>query len=79
MRLTAALRTVQDGQKRVLRLQRRLWLAELALRPSAIVLGIAVSAGVWAFWQRQSRKRRADGIAPGPADAPEPVTAGPGG
>lgn len=79
MRLKAALRTVQDGQKRVLRLQRRLWLAELALWPSAIGLGIAVSAGAWVWWQRQSRTRRADSITPAPADAPEHVTARPAG
>lgn len=79
MRFEAALRTVQDGQRRVLRLQRRLWLAELALWPSAILLGTALSAGAWIWWQRRSRKRRADSITPAPPDAPEQVTARPAG
>lgn len=37
MRFMAALRGVRSGQRKVVRLQRRLWLAELALWPTAIV------------------------------------------
>ncbi len=82
MEYTAAVRRVRNGQKRVLRLQRRLWLAELALWPAAIACTALVAAGGWVWWQRRSRGRQAETAAnawtpaPAPDPAPEPAASG---
>ncbi|MGZ4582815.1 MAG: hypothetical protein ACXVYI_00385 [Mycobacterium sp.] len=79
MRLKAAFGSVRNGQRRVLRLQRRLWLAEMALWPTAILAGILLSAGAFALLRRKSRDRHAGTVAPtaAPVDAPEPAVAAP--
>jgi hypothetical protein len=79
MRFKAALRGVRNGQRKVLRLQRRLWFAELALWPTAILSAILMSVGARAWWQRKSRERQADTVTAtsAPADAPESAVAGP--
>lgn len=73
------MRSVRNGQRRVLRLQRRLWLAELALWPTAILLAVLAAAGAWLLWRRtsQRRSRGHDTVAPTapPVDA-APVVAG---
>lgn len=81
MRLKAAFGSVRNGQRRVLRLQRRLWLAELALWPSAILAGVLLSAGAFALLRRKARDRHAGTVttAAAPVDAPEPPVAGAGG
>ncbi|MGO9548205.1 hypothetical protein [Mycobacterium sp.] len=79
MSVKSALRDVRDGRRRVLLLQGRLWLAQLAMWPTAILLAIALSAGAWFVWRRNSRERHADTFTatPAPVDAPEPAVAGP--
>jgi hypothetical protein len=75
MEYKAALRGVRNGQKRVVRLQRRLWLAELALWPTAILAAALVAAGGWVLWQRKTRERQAEtaSAAWAPVDAPGPA------
>lgn len=59
---------LRGAQRKVLRLQRRLWLAELALWPGAIVLAaLALGAG-WLLWRRSAV--RAGGTRPGPKAPP---------
>jgi hypothetical protein len=50
-------------QRKVLRLQRRMWLAQLAVWPTAIVLAVLLVGALWVLWQRRSAGRR-------PASAP---------
>ncbi len=78
MSIEAGWRGVRNGRRRVVRLQRRLWLAELALWPTGIAVVALAGAGGWLLWQRKSRARRAETAAPAPVDAPEPAVAGPG-
>lgn len=78
MRFNAAWRGVRNGPRRVVRLQRRLWLAELAMWPTAASLLALAGAGGWLLWQRKARARRAETAARVPVDAPEPAIAGPG-
>ena len=56
----------------VLRLQRRLWFAQLALWPTVILSGILVMAAAWALWRRKSDGRQADTVPPG-SDSPNDV------
>jgi hypothetical protein len=87
MEYKAALRGVRNGQKRVLRLQRRLWLAELALWPTVILSVVLVAAGGWVLWQRKTRVRQAETATaawapvetPGPAPDPAAVEPAAGG
>ncbi|BBZ45142.1 hypothetical protein [Mycobacterium parmense] len=48
-------RRVRRGQREVLRLQRRLWLAQLAFWPGVVLIGVVASAAAWAAWRRRSR------------------------
>ncbi|MES3638352.1 hypothetical protein Q9Q75_06005 [Mycobacterium intracellulare] len=59
---------LRGAQRKVLRLQRRVWLAELALWPAAIVLAVLVLGTGWLLWRRSAV--RADGPRPGPKDPP---------
>lgn len=59
---------LRGAQRKVLRLQRRLWLAELALWPAAIVLAAVVLATGWLLWRRSAV--RADAPRPGSQGAP---------
>lgn len=45
-------------QRKVLRLQRRLWLAQLAVWPTAVVVAVLLTAALWVVWQRRSAGRR---------------------
>lgn len=49
---------VRRGRRGVMRLQRDLWLAQLALWPTLILSAVALSAVAWALWQRNSRRRQ---------------------
>lgn len=58
------------GRRTVMRLQRDVWLAQLALWPTVILSVVLLSAGAWALWRRKSRA--ADPDAAGPqADSPQ--------
>lgn len=59
---------LRGAQRKMLRLQRRLWLAELALWPAAIVSAALVLGTGWLLWRRSAV--RADGARPGPQAAP---------
>lgn len=59
---------LRGAQRKVLRLQRRVWLAELALWPAAIVLAALVLGTVWLLWRRSAV--HADGPPPGMKDPP---------
>ncbi|KUI28800.1 hypothetical protein [Mycobacterium sp. GA-2829] len=45
---------VRHAQQRLLKVQRRLWLAQLAMWPTLIVTGVAVVAGVVLVLRRRS-------------------------
>ena len=45
-------------QRKVLRLQGRLWLAQLAVWPTAIFLALLLVGALWVLWQRRSTGRR---------------------
>lgn len=51
-------RRARSSERLVLRLQRRLWLAQLALWPTVIVLTILASVAAWVLWQRRSAENR---------------------
>ncbi|GAA4543373.1 hypothetical protein GCM10023161_28680 [Mycobacterium paraffinicum] len=61
---------VWRGRRKVMRLQRDLWLAQLALWPTLIVSAVLLSALTWALWQRKWQ-RNSRGSQP---DAVPPVT-----
>jgi hypothetical protein len=49
---------LRHGQQRLLKVQRRLWLAQLAMWPTLIVTGVAVAAGaVWLLRRRSAGGR----------------------
>lgn len=62
-------RRLGRAERKVLRLQRRLWLAQLAMWPTAIALAAALLAGTVWLLRRRSVARRS---APGP-EAIEPA------
>lgn len=59
---------LRGAQRKVLRLQRRLWLAELALWPAAIVVAALVLVTGRLLWRRSAV--RGEGPQPGPQAAP---------
>lgn len=69
MRFRSALRGVREGQRKAVRLQRRIWLAELAVWPTATFMAILASVAAWAWWQRKSSIAESDGLASGSTSA----------
>ncbi|OBH86511.1 hypothetical protein A5681_15330 [Mycobacterium scrofulaceum] len=57
-------RRVWRGRRTVVRLQRDLWLAQLALWPTVILAAIGVSVAGWALWQRRSRRPQHEAAPP---------------
>ncbi|OBH23457.1 hypothetical protein A9X03_14605 [Mycobacterium sp. E1715] len=57
-------RRVWRGRRTVVRLQRDLWLAQLALWPTLILSAVAVSVATWALWQRKSRRLQHEAAPP---------------
>jgi hypothetical protein len=62
------------AERKVLRVQRRLWLAQLAFWPAVIALAVVGVVAAWKLWQR-SAQRRPDGnaataVPPTKLDAP---------
>lgn len=57
---------VWRGRRKVMRLQRDVWLAQLALWPTLILSAVLLSAVTRAVWQRKSRRRQSDVVAPRP-------------
>lgn len=55
---------VWRGRRKVMRLQRDLWLAQLALWPAVILSAVLLSAAAWAVWHRNSRRSQPDTAAP---------------
>ncbi len=55
---------VWRGRRKVVRLQRDLWLAQIALWPALVLSAIALSVGTWALWRRKSRAPQPDAAAP---------------
>jgi hypothetical protein len=58
MNAAAAIRGARRGERRVLRLQRRLWFAQMAVWPTAVLLATLVSVTAWVVWRRKSREQR---------------------
>lgn len=52
------------GRRKVMRLQRDLVLAQMALWPTLIVSAILLAVAVWAVWQRKSRRRQPEAVPP---------------
>ena len=52
------------GRRKVMRLQRDLMLAQLALWPTLIVSAVLLTVAVWAVWQRKSRRRQLEAVPP---------------
>ncbi|OJZ75148.1 hypothetical protein BRW65_04800 [Mycobacterium paraffinicum] len=69
-------RRVWRRRRTALRLQRDLWLAQLALWPAVILSAILVSVAARALWQRKSRPPQPEEAAPGTDSA---VAGAPGG
>lgn len=69
------------AERKVLRIQRRLWLAQLALWPAVITLAVVGVVAAWKLWQR-SAQRRPDGntgtAVPTEPDVPPVAGSGPG-
>lgn len=55
---------VRRGRRKVVRLQRDLWLAQLALWPTLILSAILLTVAIFAVWQRKSRGRRLEAVPP---------------
>jgi hypothetical protein len=72
MNVKEASRRARRAEQMVLRLQRRLWFAQLALWPTVVLSGILVMAAAWALWRRKSDGRQADTVPPG-SDSPNDV------
>lgn len=66
---------VWRGRRKVLRLQRDLWLAQLALWPTVILAAILLAVAAWAVWQRRSRGRQLEAVPP-VTDPPMPAMPG---
>jgi hypothetical protein len=47
-------RRLRHGQQRILKVQRRLWLAQLAMWPTLVITGVATVAGVVWLLRRRS-------------------------
>jgi len=54
MALIETSQRLRGTQRKVLRLQRRLWLAELALWPTVIVLAVLMAGVLWIAWRRSA-------------------------
>lgn len=57
---------VWRGRRKVLRLQRDLWLAQLALWPTLILSAVVLSVAAWVLWQRKSRRPAPGAVPPVP-------------
>ncbi|MEE6175960.1 hypothetical protein [Mycobacterium sp. 050134] len=57
-------------------MQRRLWLAELALWPAATLSAVLLAAGAWVVWQRRSGAPETAGTSAPPVDAAQPARPG---
>lgn len=55
---------VWRGRRTVVRLQRDLWLAQLAFWPAVVVSVILLSVATWALWRRKSRPPQPEVAAP---------------
>lgn len=75
MGMKTGLRRIREGRRKAMALQRRVWLAELALWPTAILTVVSLSAGAWLLWRRASRERNSGTFpaAPPPVDAAQPA------
>lgn len=52
------------GEQKLLRLQRRLWLAQLALYPTAVLGAVGALVVAWRLWQRKSAARHLQATQP---------------
>lgn len=64
MTVTEMPERVWRGRRKVMRLQRDLWLAQLALWPMVILAAVVLSAIAWALWQRKSPRRQPEAVPP---------------
>lgn len=55
---------VWRGRRKVMRLQRDLWLAQVALWPTLILSAILLSVAIWVVWQRKSHGRQLEAVPP---------------
>jgi hypothetical protein len=57
MTLIETLHRLRRTERKVLRAQRRLWVAQLAVWPTMIVLAILLAGVLWMVWQRSAVRR----------------------
>lgn len=57
MSLIETSQRLRRAERKVLRLQRRLWLAQLAVWPTVIVLAVLLVGALWMVWKRTAGRR----------------------
>ncbi|OBF22666.1 hypothetical protein A5725_10525 [Mycobacterium kubicae] len=76
MAVKEASRRVLRAEQKLLRVQRRLWLAQLALYPTAALGVVGALVVAWRLWQRRSAHHQAETSQPYPAGDTVPPAAG---
>lgn len=64
MTLKEVSQRVWRGRRKVVRLQRDLWLVQLALWPMLVLSAVLLAAVAWALWQRNSRRGQPHAVPP---------------
>jgi hypothetical protein len=73
MKLDEVAHRARRGERTLLRWQRRLWLAQIAAYPLAILSAVVLAVVGWLAWQRKSHQ---PGAVAGRAEPGPPVTNG---
>lgn len=79
MNLVETSRRVRRGERRLMKWQRRLWLAELALWPTVLLLAVLLAAAGWLLWRRSAGQAPATTDLAVAAPPAAPVASTPGG
>lgn len=74
--VNATLHKLRRGEQKVVRLQRRLWLAQLLFWPTTVVAAVGVAAVAWKAWQRRAQPNQTGRVGASTAVEPTPGTSG---